>query len=127
MLRGLLVWLVIIVAETIHGIFRGLFITPYIGDLRARQFGVLIGSLLILAIALLTVRWINGSTREFLLIGAIWVVLTVIFEVSLGLALGLSSERILADYDLRAGGMMIFGLLFMFVAPYLSARLRGVL
>ena len=126
-LRGLLVWLAIIVAETIHGILRGVFITPYIGDLRARQLGVLIGSILILTIAVLTVRWINGHAREFLVIGATWVVLTVIFEVSLGLATGLSSERILADYDLRAGGMMIFGLLFMLVAPYLSARLRGVI
>ena len=125
--RGLLVWLAIIAAETIHGILRGLYITPYVGDLRARQIGVLIGSLIIFLIAFLTVRWIHASTKQFLLIGMLWVVLTVIFEVGLGLAVGLSSERILADYDVRAGGMMIFGLLFMLVAPYLSARLRGVI
>ena len=127
MLRGLLVWLAIIAAEAIHGILRGIFMTPYLGDLRARQFGVLIGSLLILAIALLTVRWINGSAREFLLIGVIWAILTLAFEVGLGLAIGLSIERILSDYDLRVGGMMIFGLPFMLFAPCLSARLRGVI
>ena len=119
-------WLAIIAAETIHGILRGLYITPYVGDLRARQIGVLIGSLIIFFIAFLTVLWINASAKQFLLIGMLWVVLTVIFEVGLGLAVGLSSERILADYDVRAGGMMMFGLLFMFVAPYLSARLRGI-
>lgn len=126
MARGVWVWLVIIVAETIHGIVRGLFVAPIMGDLRARQLGVFVGSLLIFLIGLLTVRWIDGSLKQLLAIGIIWVVLTVIFEMGLGLAVGLSWERVLSDYDVRAGGMMIFGLLFMLVAPYLSAWLRGV-
>lgn len=126
LLKGILVWLAIIAAETIHGILRGLFLTPYLGDMPARQIGVLIGSLLIIVIAYLTARWIAGRAEELLLIGAVWCLLTVIFEVGLGRAVGLPWERILSDYDLRAGGMMIFGLLFMLIAPYLSARLRGL-
>ena len=124
--RGLLVWLAIIIAETIHGIVRGLFIAPIIGDLQARELGVLVGSLLICLIALLTVRWIRGSPKQLLMIGLIWAVLTIIFEIGLGLAVGHSWDRILSDYDVRTGGMMIFGLLFMLIAPCLSAGLRGV-
>ena len=126
MARGVAVWLAIIAAETIHGIVRRLFIAVIIGDLRARQLGVVVGSLLIFLIALLTVRWINGSPKQFVVIGVIWVVLTVIFDIGLGRGTGLSWERILSDYDLRAGGMMVFGLLFLLVAPYISAKLRGV-
>ena len=39
--------------------------------------------------------------------GFTWVVLTVAFEVGLGTLLGLTSERILADYDLAQGGFMV--------------------
>jgi hypothetical protein len=60
--RAILVWLLIILVETIHGIARRLFLEPLVGDLRARQIGVLIGSLLILTIAILTIGWLRTST-----------------------------------------------------------------
>ncbi len=126
-MRGLFVWLAIIAAETIHGILRGLFIAPVLGDVRARQIGVLVGSLLVFIIALLSARWLESSSKQLLTIGAIWVGLTVLFEIGLGLAVGLSWERIRSDYDIRAGGMMIFGLLFMLFAPYLASKLRGII
>jgi len=40
-------------AETIHGVLRNMFLSPAVGDLQARQIGVVIGSALILATALL--------------------------------------------------------------------------
>ena len=43
----------------------------------------------------------------------VWVVLTVLFELALGTLLGLTRERMLADYDVAAGGFMAFGLLFL--------------
>ncbi len=123
----MLVWVAIIAAETIHGIARGVLLVPLVGDLRARQIGVLIGSLIIFAITYLTIRWIGASRdRVLLMIGSLWVVLTFAFEVGLGLAIGLEWKRILSDYDIRAGGLMIAGLLFMFFSPYLAARVRRV-
>jgi hypothetical protein len=53
-----------------------------------------------------------------------WVVLTVAFEFALGTLLGLTRDRMLADYDLSAGGFMLFGLLFMLLSPMFAARLR---
>jgi hypothetical protein len=93
--------------------------------LRAGQIGVLLGSLIIFAIAYLTIRWMSATTlRHLLTIGLVWVASTFIFEVGLGLAIGLSWERILSDYDIRAGGLMIAGLLFMFLSPYLAAKMK---
>jgi hypothetical protein len=126
-LRSLLVWLVIIAAETIHGIVRVVLLVPQVGDLRARQIGVPIGSVIIFVIAWLTIRWIGArGQRELLTTGAIWVVLTINFEVVLGGALGYSWDRVFSDYDIRAGGFMIAGLLFMFFAPYLAARTNKI-
>ncbi len=125
--RALVVWLVIIAAETVHGVLRQLFLTPRIGDLPARQVGVLSGSLLIFAIAWLFCRWLGArSLRAQLAVGFVWVALTAAFELGLGALLGFSLDRIVADYDIARGGYMAFGLLFMLLAPVLAARARGV-
>lgn len=125
--RALLAWLLIVLAETVHGILRQWLLAPAIGDLPARQVGVFVGSAIIFAVAWLTIRWIGARrVREQFAIGAAWVALIVAFEVSLGLALGYSRERMLSDYDVANGGWMGFGLLFLLCAPWLAAKARGL-
>ena len=124
--RALLVWMVIMLVETMHGLARELFIAPALGDLRARQLGVLIGSILVLLIAWLTARWLGARERRAQLqVGVFWVMLTLVFEMLLGRAIGLSWERILSDYNPARGGFMLAGLAVMFFAPLLAAKLRG--
>lgn len=123
--RSLGVWLLIVLAETIHGIVRQLFLVDLVGDFRARQIGVFTGSLIILVIATVTIKWLGANTtKQQFAVGIIWVVLIVAFEVSLGLFLHYTPERILSDYDLPRGGLMGLGLLVMLCAPYLAARAR---
>lgn len=126
LLRAILVWLVIIATETVHGILRGVLLVPIVGDLPARQIGVLIGSLLIFGVACLFIRWIAAQTNlQLLVVGLLWVVLTVLFEIVLGrLVLGLPWERITEDYDVTCGGIMGLGLLFMAAVPWLAAWFR---
>ncbi len=125
-LRAVLVWLVIIAVETVHGVLRTLLLVPLVGDFPARRVSVFTGSLLIFGVAWVFVRWIGAGTRLRLLgVGLLWVVLTVLFEIALGrYALGLSWERIAEDYDLTRGGLLGFGLLFMAAAPTLAVKLR---
>ena len=125
-LRSFAGWLLIILAETVHGILRAIFLVPLTGDLRARQIGVIIGSLIIFAITYVVISWLRVSTLFSLIaVGAFWVALTVLFEVALGrLIIGTSWDRILSDYNIVDGGFMIFGLLFMFFAPYLAFRMK---
>lgn len=125
--RALLAWLLIVLAESVHGILRQRFLAPAIGDLPARQVGVFVGSAILFAVAWLTIRWIGARrVREQFAIGMMWVALIVAFEISLGLALGYSRERMLSDYDLANGGWMGFGLLFLLCAPWLAAKARGL-
>ena len=125
LIRALIVWVVIMAAESIHGIARRLFLEPRIGDLRARQISVLIGSIIIIAITLVFVRWLTAASAfGLILVGTIWVALTVGFEVVLGrLAMGLSWERIASDYNFFQGGFMLLGLLVMLLAPVSAAKL----
>jgi hypothetical protein len=95
LIRAFLTWLVIIAAETVHGILRGILLVPIVGSLPARQIGVLIGSLPIFGVSYLFIRWIAAQTKPQLLgVGVLWVVLTVLFEISLGhVVLGLPGEE----------------------------------
>jgi hypothetical protein len=125
--RVIAVWMLIMLVETAHGALRGIFVAPIVGDMHARQLGVVVGSLLIFAIACGTIRWMRlASSRAQLQAGAIWVASTLAFEVLLGLSVGASWERILSDYNPLHGGFMVLGLAFMFFAPRLAAKLRRI-
>jgi hypothetical protein len=127
-LRALLVWLVIIAAESVNGTLRTLYLAPVIGDFPARRVGVFIAIAIIFGITLAFTRWMGARTRTQLLgIGLLWVVLTVTFEFALGRGvLHYDWSRILSDYDLSRGGLMVFGLLAMVFTPLLAARVRGL-
>ncbi|MCB1023379.1 MAG: hypothetical protein KDB79_03260 [Acidobacteria bacterium] len=124
--RAFFVWIVIILAESIHGTLRQLFLAPLTGDLQARRIAVISGSILIFAVSWIFIRWISApSVRALFLIGLIWAVLTVLFEFVLGFYIfGFPFSRLIEDYDLSRGGLMGFGLLFMIFVPMITARLR---
>ena len=87
LVRGVAVWILIALAETVHGVLRTILLAPRVGDLTSRQIGVLTGSLMILLIAYVTINWIGASKpRQRAAVGALWVVLMLIFEVTLGRA-----------------------------------------
>jgi hypothetical protein len=131
-MRAFAVWLLVILAETIHGTLRTLFLAPLIGDFPARQLSVFTGMVIIFAVAWFTHRWMlafptpRASTpppqTTLWQIGALWVALTVAFEITLGRALGLSWARIFEDYNLAQGGLMLIGLIAMFATPWLVAK-----
>jgi hypothetical protein len=124
--RALAVWVLLSVVETVHGLLRRAVLGAAADSMAARQLGVVIGSVLILAVSWFTVRWIGStSIRGLLLIGLSWVVFTVAFEIGLGRVVGYSWERIASDYDLRAGGLMLPGLIVLGLAPLLAALAQG--
>lgn len=123
--RVLVVWVVLILAETVHGVLRNELLAPLIGDFRSRQVGVFFGSLLIFTITLLLIRWINAPSWIYLVgMGTFWVFLTLVFELALATILRLDRERIVEDYDLMSGGLMPLGLLFLLFTPILADRVR---
>lgn len=126
--RGFLVWLVIVFAESLHGTARRFLLEPYVGEFRASQIAVFTGAAIILAIAWAFVRWLRAGSRSQLLgVGLFWLVLTLGFEFLLGrLILGYSWERIGAEYNLLNGGLMPIGLLVLTVSPLLAAKWRGL-
>ncbi len=129
LIKGFVVWLVFIAAESLNGTIRTLWLVPSLGELRAHQISFITGSLLVLAIATLFVRWLQASRISQLLgVGVLWLLLTVAFEIILGrFVLTYSWERIAADYNLLQGGLMPLGLVLLTLSPLIAAKIRGVL
>jgi hypothetical protein len=124
--RSLVVWLMFIVAESLNGSVRNLWLVPALGDRLAHTFSFIAGSILIVAIATLLIRWINARQSQLLGIGVLWLLLTLGFEMGLGrFVLGYSWERITADYNLAQGGLMSIGLILVMLAPLIATQLQN--
>jgi phosphoglycerol transferase MdoB-like AlkP superfamily enzyme len=57
--KSIAIWLILMMIESLNGTIRTLWLVPLLGDLRAHQISLAIGSLLILTIATLFVRWLK--------------------------------------------------------------------
>src|SRR5260370_869679 len=92
-----------------------------------RQIGVFIGSALILLVAYLFVGWLRASdTTSLMLVGLLWLVLTVAFEFGFGhFVFGRSWESLGEDYNLPKGSLLPIGLVVLMLSPWIAARLRG--
>lgn len=120
------VWGLIVLVETLQGVLRQLWLVPWLGELPARQLGVVSGALLILLLTWATRRWLRLRTpAQQLQAGVLWLLLMLLFEFGLGTLLGYPPERLLADYDPRAGGYLGLGMLVLLLAPWLVGRCGG--
>ena len=124
--RGCVVWIVIILAESLHGAVRVLWLEPYLGASRARPIAFFTGMTIILAIAVAFIRWIRATdVSPLLAVGGLWAFLTFGFECLLGrYVMNYSWERIFVEYDPRKGGLMSIGMIFLTLAPVLAAKMR---
>ena len=62
-----------------------------------------------------------------LLVGFLWLVLTLAFEVAFGrFVVGASWERLAADYNVLEGGLLPFGMLVLLLLPLIAGRIRGL-
>ncbi len=127
-LRSIAIWLIFITIESLNGTIRTLWLVPILGDLRAHQLSFIAGSLLILTIATIFVRWLNiANVSQSIGVGVLWMLLTVGFEVGLGrFGFGYSWAQIAADYNLFQGRLMSLGLVLLVLAPLIATKIRNV-
>ncbi len=122
----MLIWLLIMLVETVHGVLRGVFMVPRLGEAAAEQVGWPVAAILVMVISVSAIRWTGlTATAPLLRLGAAWALLTLLFEIVIGLLRGLDPEALLAALDPRNGTVAASAAL-MFVAPLLAARLRGL-
>lgn len=122
---ALMVWVLFVVLASINGIVRDTYYEDIVGELYAHQ----ISSVILIFVMLLVMHVVFNKFRavytkkDLWLIGAGWLVLTVLFEIILGhYILGDGWGVVFADYDIFSGRLWLVVLGFVFVGPWLVAR-----
>jgi hypothetical protein len=125
--RWVVAWLGASVLGIVNGGIRDFAYEERVGESAAGQIstGTLI-ALLALHFWVLQRRWPLASRRDALSAGAIWIVLTVLFEFGFGSAVeGLAWGEMLEPYDVTKGNVWILVLLWIAPAPRPFARSKA--
>jgi hypothetical protein len=125
-LRYVLAWFPMVLLAIANGVIRVSTYGKYMSELRAHQLSTVTGILLFaLYIWALTRWWRLESAHQALVIGGLWLALTVAFEFGFGhYVMGHPWSRLLHDYDLLAGRVWVIGLAWVAVAPWFFYRLQ---
>lgn len=126
LLKALAVWAVILLLAVLNGALREVVLLPKLGA----PWGLLLSgallSALILAAAYLALPWFGTRQAPLLwCIGLTWVILTLVFEFSLGRWQGKSWSTLLEAYTFKGGNIWSLVLVVVVVAPVIAAKLRG--
>lgn len=126
MLKYFLLWIPMLFIAVLNGTARDLGYKRFTGELAARQISTL--SLIVLFgiyFAIILRKYPPLSGRHALLIGLVWLALTLVFEFGLGLARGNSWTPMLDDYNIFKGRIWILVLIWVAFGPYLIYKMRG--
>jgi hypothetical protein len=111
-----------------NGALRETVLIPRLGTTAGLVLSGLLLSVLILAVACLSLPWLGARCFvELIGIGLGWLTLTLVFEFSLGLWQGKSWQVMFEAYTFQGGNIWTIVLVVTALAPYLAAKLRGVL
>lgn len=125
-LKYLLAWFPMLLLAIGNGALREFVFKKYVGELTAHQLSTF--SLLILFTIYigLVIKFIPpASTKQALLVGSFWLLLTLLFEFGFGRYRGSSWSTLLEDYNLLKGRLWILIPLWVAIAPYVFFKLRN--
>ena len=126
--KSLFIWLALIPLAFLNGGLREIVINPLVG----KEYGQLI-SCFSLCLLLFVLCWFlipkigRGTAKTYLTIGLYWMLLTVLFETCLELLTGNTFAGVLKTYDITTGNLWLLVVLFVGIAPWLTAKSRKLI
>lgn len=120
-------WVGLVILAIINGAIRQKMYGQFMTELLAHQLSTLT---LVILIGVF-VYFISGicrlqSSKQALLIGSIWLVMTVTFEFIFGhYIIGSSWNKLFHDYNLFNGRVWIVIVIWTFISPYTFYRIRS--
>jgi hypothetical protein len=128
LLKGAVVWLLLVVVAIANGLVRDAVLTPMAGSAVALPLSGVLLSLLVFLVAFVTVPWIGAArSAVYVSIGLLWVALALAFELGFGhYLLARPWGDIVRVFDLTSGDLFVLVLVVTGVSPWLAARCRGL-
>ena len=127
MLKYFLLWFPMVILAIINGTARDLWYKKYTTELLAHQLST-ISLLLFLGIyiAFIIRKYPPKSEAESLLIGLLWMLLTLGFEFGFGLYRGNSWTQLLEAYNIMKGHLWLLIPIWLVFTPYLFLRIKNI-
>lgn len=119
MLKYFLLWFPMLALAIFNGLLREWY-KQFTGELTARQ----ISTVTLIIFFAVYIYWVINtypprSSNFALMIGFLWLALTLAFEFGFGLYRGNSWSQLLSEYNILAGKLWILVPIWVAVAPYL--------
>lgn len=122
-------WFAVLALAMANGIAREKLLVPAIGPVAALVASGIILSACVFLVALAAVPWYGRlSAAQWLAVGVVWLALTLVFEFGFGrLVQHKGWTELFEAYTFKGGNIWPLVLLVVLLAPWLAAKLRGVL
>jgi hypothetical protein len=122
-----LLWFGLAVVAIVNGAIRNKFYSKALGELRANQLSTIILLVLIGVYTWIFTRfWEIGSAEQALLVGLIWVGITIIFEFIFGHYVVKKPWQVLFhDYNILKGRTWLLIPIWTFLAPFTFFHLNA--
>ena len=119
MLIFILLWVGLLFLAIINGALRDFTYLKTLGEHRAHQLSTILLLLLISVYSYFVFGYWNlGSQREAILVGVLWLILTLAFEFLFGHFVAKHSwEKLLRDYNIFKGRLWILILIWTAIVP----------
>ena len=122
--KSLLIWLSIIPLAILNGGFRQYCLEKWFSETTAGVISVILLCLLIFIVSLIFIpRLGKAEPKTYWKMGLLWAFLTIVFETSLGLAIGMTIPEILTTYNIATGNFWLVVVLFIAISPRLTAKI----
>lgn len=126
-LRAAAIWGLILGLAFSNAALRELVLVPRLGKVHGLTLSGVILALLVLAVAYGSAPWLGARrASEWIAIGLGWLVLTLAFDLMLGWLQHKPTRLLFEAYLFKQGNLWPVVLLITAIAPYLSAKLRGL-
>jgi len=126
--KSFVIWLAIIPLAFLNGGLREMVINPLIGEKYGQSISGVLLCIIIFAVCWLCIPRIGtGTTKTYCIIGLWWILLTILFETGFGLLIGNTFTELLKAYDITTGNLWLLVVLFLGIAPWLSAKTKKMI
>jgi hypothetical protein len=127
--KAALIWLLIVIMAIVNAAIREKLLAPIISSRIALPVSGMLLSVFVFLIAFLSIPFFSSTEgKSYIFIGVAWLVLTLLFEFLFGhFFVGKPWHEILQVFNIRKGDLFIVALLVTLIAPWLSAKLRGLI
>lgn len=127
-LQSILVWIILAILTILFAGFREAIFIPMTGldGTLARAILLPVAIIYVLVVSYIFLKKTKQSYRrqDTLMIGLLWLVLTILFEFTFGtLVMGNSLATLLADYNVFTGRTWLFFLCALFLAPFIAGKI----